>query len=52
MTFPGGGSMGVGKGQITDDSEMAMCILLGLTSNMRQSKELKFNENNELDGEA
>ena len=30
LTFPGGGAMGVAPGQITDDSEMAMCILHGL----------------------
>jgi ADP-ribosylglycohydrolase len=27
LTFPGGGAWLVGPGQITDDSEMAMCIL-------------------------
>ena len=30
LTFPGGGVMRVEPGQITDDSEMAMCILHGL----------------------
>ena len=27
LQFPGGGQIGVGPGQITDDSEMAMCLL-------------------------
>ena len=31
LEFNGGGLMHVGKGQITDDSEMAMCLLHGLT---------------------
>ena len=30
LKFPGGGVWGVGKGQITDDSEMAMCLMHGL----------------------
>jgi ADP-ribosylglycohydrolase len=30
MNLEGGGAMGVGPGQITDDSEMAMCILHGI----------------------
>ena len=30
MTMPGGGVFNLGKGQITDDSEMAMCIAHGL----------------------
>jgi ADP-ribosylglycohydrolase len=31
LKFPGGGALKVGKGQITDDSEMAMCLLHGLS---------------------
>lgn len=31
--MPGGGAMNLGKGQITDDSEMAMCIMHGLGIN-------------------
>ena len=31
LKFEGGGILGVGPGQITDDSEMAMCIMHGLT---------------------
>lgn len=30
MTMPGGGPHEVGPGQITDDSELAMCLLWGL----------------------
>ena len=30
MTMPGGGPFGCGPGQITDDSELAMCLLHGL----------------------
>lgn len=32
MTMPGGGPHSVGPGQITDDSEMAMCMLHALTN--------------------
>lgn len=31
LGFNGGGVLGMGPGQITDDSEMAMCIMHGLT---------------------
>ncbi len=31
LQFGGGGSLYMGAGQITDDSEMAMCIMHGLT---------------------
>jgi len=27
MTMPGGGPFGVGPGQITDDSELAICLM-------------------------
>jgi ADP-ribosylglycohydrolase len=30
LEMNGGGSMGTGKGQVTDDSEMAMCLLQAL----------------------
>ena len=30
MQMPGGGVLGVGPGQITDDSEMALCLARGL----------------------
>ena len=30
LKFPGGGAFAVGPGQITDDSEMAMCLLHGI----------------------
>lgn len=30
MKMPGGGPHGVGAGQITDDSELAMCLMWGL----------------------
>ncbi|CDW73890.1 UNKNOWN [Stylonychia lemnae] len=36
LTFPGGGAMGLGKGQITDDSEMAQCILHGILESQRE----------------
>ena len=31
LEFNGGGVLGMGPGQITDDSEIAMCIMHGLT---------------------
>jgi ADP-ribosyl-[dinitrogen reductase] hydrolase len=31
MKMEGGGALYMGKGQITDDSEMAMCFLHGIT---------------------
>jgi ADP-ribosylglycohydrolase len=33
MKMPGGGPWKNGAGQITDDSELAMCMLHGLTTN-------------------
>ena len=30
LTFPGGGAMKVGKGQITDDGELTLCLARGL----------------------
>eukprot|EP00347_Sterkiella_histriomuscorum_P010277 403376918 len=35
MLMPGGGAMRLGNGQITDDSEMAMCIFQGLLEGRR-----------------
>lgn len=35
MTMPGGGSLRIGPGQVTDDSEMAMALLQGLCSEPR-----------------
>lgn len=32
LTFPGGGVHGVGPGQVTDDSELALCLARGLAS--------------------
>jgi len=32
LTLPGGGIWKVGPGQVTDDSEMALCLLRGLES--------------------
>lgn len=48
MTFPGGGAMRLGKGQITDDSEMAMCIIHGLLEAQRDQpkKDLSLNLDN------
>ena len=31
LQMEGGGVMGMGKGQVTDDSEMAMCLVNALT---------------------
>ena len=39
MTMPGGGPHGVAPGQITDDSELAMCMLWGLVDGNKNSKE-------------
>jgi ADP-ribosyl-[dinitrogen reductase] hydrolase len=30
MTMPGGGPHNVGPGQVTDDSELAMCLMWGI----------------------
>ena len=30
MNMPGGGPFKLGSGQITDDSELAMCLMTGL----------------------
>lgn len=30
MTMPGGGPFGLGEGQVTDNSELAMCLMQGL----------------------
>ena len=30
MTMPGGGPHSLGQGQLTDDSELAMCLMWGL----------------------
>lgn len=32
FSLPGGGTHKIGKGQITDDSEMAMCLIRGLSA--------------------
>ncbi len=39
LTLSGGGENEMGPGQITDDSEMAMCIMHGLSH--EQSEEIK-----------
>ena len=36
--MPGGGPHNVGPGQVTDDSEMAMCMLWGLTFNQEKQE--------------
>ena len=33
MEMPGGGPLNTGSGQITDDSELAMCLMWGLIEN-------------------
>ena len=39
MTMPGGGPFRLSAGQITDDSELAMCIMQGLiNSNKKHNK--------------
>lgn len=38
MMMPGGGPHRVGPGQITDDSELAMCLLWGLTDSNKDKK--------------
>jgi len=41
LTLPGGGALCMAPGQITDDSEMALCIMHGLTDpDCRASEDL------------
>ena len=48
MTMPGGGPHKVGPGQITDDSEMAMCLLHALANTKKvRDGELTFLGNSE-----
>jgi ADP-ribosylglycohydrolase len=35
--MPGGGPFGLDPGQITDDSELAMCMMQGINESMEQS---------------
>ena len=39
MGMPGGGMFGVGAGQVTDDSEMAMSLMWGLINSNYKSSE-------------
>ena len=45
LSMPGGGPHKVGPGQITDDSEMAMAMLWGLTREEKKEGEGKINLN-------
>ena len=37
LSMPGGGNFGVNSGQVTDDSELAMCLMHGLTETKEAS---------------
>lgn len=37
MHMPGGGPLNIGKGQITDDGELALCLAEGLSGNARRT---------------
>ena len=39
MGLPGGGPWELGPGQVTDDSELAMCLMWGLVEGNEESKE-------------
>ena len=39
MRMPGGGPFGLSSGQITDDSELAMCLMWGLIEGNKEIKE-------------
>ena len=39
MQWPGGGPHGVAPGQITDDSELAMCLMWGLLESNMENPE-------------
>jgi ADP-ribosylglycohydrolase len=36
MSMPGGGPFILGSGQITDDSELAMCVMQGIIDGINQ----------------
>ena len=44
MTMPGGGPWRVAAGQITDDSELAMCLMRGILDS------ISIEENNKIMG--
>ena len=46
LAMPGGGPHRVGPGQITDDSEMAMCMAYGITKSERQPGIVQIDMNN------
>ena len=50
LKFKGGGALHMGAGQITDDSEMAMCIMQGLTDPECAVDESKIPHTLNLDG--
>ena len=39
MKMPGGGPFKLGKGQVTDDSELALCLLYGIMESNEKVKE-------------
>ena len=39
MQMPGGGPFNIGPGQITDDSELAMCLMQGIVNSNKDLKE-------------
>ena len=42
MKMPGGGPWEIAPGQITDDSELAMCLLQAITTSIQQSGKFGF----------
>jgi ADP-ribosylglycohydrolase len=45
MKLPGGGPLGMGPGQITDDSEMAQCLFQAFTEDKDEGDAIKLNLN-------
>ena len=45
LEMPGGGTHGNGPGQVTDDGEMTMCLLWGLSKNQKEQGLLKIDLN-------
>lgn len=39
MSMPGGGTYGLGPGQVTDDSELAMCLMQGIVDSNKDQQE-------------
>ena len=45
MDMPGGGPHRLGPGQITDDSELAMCLMKGILKSRSEDQNVYLNPN-------